>query len=723
MGKQSIGRYEVIRELPGQPASLLAHAPGSGTSLLRRLGAVPPDALERVLKEVALCAGLEHPAVGEGDAFADGGELIFAIPERDGVSLETLMERRAASGEPLAFSLVAHIAHALAGALSAAHSAAVDDDLVPVVHGALSPAWIWLTWDGRVVLDGLGLSAATDVPGVREASNYDAPERRRGGKPTSRGDIYSLGAVVWALLAGAAPDDAPTVDALPGAVPDAIRRVLERALDPVLAVRKVTAAEFELAFSETATEEGKQALAAALVRIRKGTNVIGTFRRPMSAPPGLGGPSLPRPPGQLPGAKPSLPRPAPPPSGQASGGPASAGAPLGTRLPPHRGPIGAPSARPDAGYDSEPPSEPPPSVDALPAARPSEQPAPPSVRPRLPSVSANRRITKSSYDIEDELSWGGSASNADIARAVDAVLLDDFVTPGVEASPKEAAAQLEPIAPTKPSPSSDPPPAAVESGGGEPRAADSLPPPAAAPSPPSPSAADVAAAPTKPQAPAAPTFKVVEEDPGSLPIWKAIVLSLLAAGVVFAGGVWWMMRKQHLPPAPPSDQVTTSSNESAAATASSTTAPSAAVLDAQASATAAASADAAPEVSASATSTAEADATASAEPSSTASAEASASSSAPEAVTAPPSVDVSTLQPNQAILIVNFPSAPDATVFHFATPLGKVGQPLTVSCEKPLFLRVAEGVQSGSPSKWLSAGSPRAVTCKTVNEVTVSSSP
>jgi serine/threonine protein kinase len=421
-----------------------------------------------------------------------------------------LIERLAATGEPLAEPAVWHIARELAAALSAAHSAALDDDLVTVCHGFLAPSWVWLSWDGAVGLDALGLAAVADVPGLRAPSNYDAPERRRGGKPNSRGDIYSLGAIVLALLTGEEPVEEPSLASLPQSVPEAVRMVVERAIEPALAKRKLTAAEFEMAFAELAGVDGRKALATALVRLRKGTNVLGTFQRPVALPPRVGaaGPTpspstppsgipLPRPAGAPLGTmlgagppRPAIPRPGGPLPTPSSSPPGSA--PLGVRPPPARTMLGIAVPKPPAPTSPEPSSPPAassqPEVPAPPQAEPAvaapaptsrpsvaldDEPPPPSIRPRLPSISQGRRVTKSSFAIEDELSWGGGKTD-DIARAVDAALLDDIVAP-TGASPSEPSAPTSSRAPepppppppppitTKPSPTSDPPPPSADS--------------------------------------------------------------------------------------------------------------------------------------------------------------------------------------------------------------------------------------------------------------------
>jgi hypothetical protein len=186
-------------------------------------------------------------------------------------------------------------------------------------------------------------------------------------------------------------------------------------------------------------------------------------------------------------------------------------------------------------------------------------------------------------------------------------------------------------------------------------------------------------------------------------------VGLGAALLVFAGGAFWLTRSKQLPPPSPGDLEA----PTAAATASAS-----AVGSASQEASAAGSAEAAPSTTASAE--AAPSATASAEASATPSAEASA---APSAAPAAPAVDTSALAPNQAILLVHFTGNPAADVYFFARVLGKVEQPITVPCDKPLFLRVGTQAKPTDPPLWLSEGRPYNVTCQKLNEFTIAGKP
>jgi hypothetical protein len=97
---------------------------------------------------------------------------------------------------------------ALADALAAAHQAGV-------LHRDIKPANVLINRFGVVGLSDFGLASLLDGPRgqsvTREALTpaYAPPEAFRGGEPSPAGDVYSLAATLYALLAGAPPHVTP----------------------------------------------------------------------------------------------------------------------------------------------------------------------------------------------------------------------------------------------------------------------------------------------------------------------------------------------------------------------------------------------------------------------------------------------------------------------------------------------------------------------------------
>jgi serine/threonine protein kinase/sugar lactone lactonase YvrE len=168
------------------------------------------------------------------DALPDGGP--FLVMEY--VPGETLADRlRRDRVVPLAEALA--VALEVARALEAAHACGI-------VHRDLTPANIKLV-DGQVKVLDFGLAQIEGNAGLTVGSGfvgtpaYTAPERADG-RGDIRSDIYSLGVVLYEILAGRRPFMAPSplamlrqhevapLPSLPKAVPRVVRVVVVRAL-------------------------------------------------------------------------------------------------------------------------------------------------------------------------------------------------------------------------------------------------------------------------------------------------------------------------------------------------------------------------------------------------------------------------------------------------------------------------------------------------------------
>jgi hypothetical protein len=111
---------------------------------------------------------------------------------------------------PLAPAQAAHVGLGVLAALRAAHAEGV-------LHRDVKPANILVGPDGRVVLTDFGVARAVDSPtitgfGVLVGSPaYIAPERARGGQSRPAGDLWGLGASLYAAVEGHPPfeRDAP----------------------------------------------------------------------------------------------------------------------------------------------------------------------------------------------------------------------------------------------------------------------------------------------------------------------------------------------------------------------------------------------------------------------------------------------------------------------------------------------------------------------------------
>src|SRR2546421_4388898 len=227
------GRYTIERELGrgGMATVYLArdvkHRRQVAVKVLRPelAAALGPD---RFLREVEIAARLNHPHIlalydsGEAD-----GLLFYVMPYVAGESLRHRLAREKQLPVEEALGITRQIASALG------HAHAQD-----VIHRDLKPENILLHEGEAMVADfgiALAVSAAADdrltETGLAVGTpEYMSPEQAVGERELdARSDVYSLGCVLYELLAGEPPYTGRTAQAV----------IAKRLTDPVPAVRRL----------------------------------------------------------------------------------------------------------------------------------------------------------------------------------------------------------------------------------------------------------------------------------------------------------------------------------------------------------------------------------------------------------------------------------------------------------------------------------------------------
>ena len=184
------------------------------TSLKRKvaLKVLPSDkakdrlSLERFQREARAAAALSHPNIVRLHDISQGGGVHFLVMEYvEGTDLQSLMGK---TGPLHHAQAAAYVAQAAAG-LAHAHGKGI-------VHRDIKPANLILAKDGTVKLLDLGLArsltcAEDELTGTLNAgevagtADYIAPEQALCQPSDERADIYSLGATLYALVAGHPP--------------------------------------------------------------------------------------------------------------------------------------------------------------------------------------------------------------------------------------------------------------------------------------------------------------------------------------------------------------------------------------------------------------------------------------------------------------------------------------------------------------------------------------
>jgi serine/threonine-protein kinase len=170
--------------------------------ILHQHYAEDPEYLERFRREARAVAKLSHPnivtVIDRGD---DDGRQYIVFEHVDGENLKELVIR---SGR-LPVGRALELALAVADGLAFAHNHGL-------VHRDVKPQNVLLNRDGEVKVTDFGIARSLHVDqGVTQTGtvlgtgDYLAPEQASGKPVSPATDVYSLGVVLWELLAGDVP--------------------------------------------------------------------------------------------------------------------------------------------------------------------------------------------------------------------------------------------------------------------------------------------------------------------------------------------------------------------------------------------------------------------------------------------------------------------------------------------------------------------------------------
>jgi len=206
-----------------------------------------PALLAAMETAVHLVDDVQGPAVARGTVMGAIDDTPFVgISYVEGRTLDHLLAVRLL-GTPLPVEHGLLIAERL---LAALESGAPVERFTGAAHGFLVPAFVCISNEGEAKVFGHGLGAgllpALRHPRARQTfAPYVAPEVLAAGKPSTSGDLYSVGAILFEALTGRPPSPGVALESVESAnlavdgtpVPENLRRLLRRVLHPDPRVR------------------------------------------------------------------------------------------------------------------------------------------------------------------------------------------------------------------------------------------------------------------------------------------------------------------------------------------------------------------------------------------------------------------------------------------------------------------------------------------------------
>jgi len=218
MDTSSVGRYEIVSELGRGAMGVVYKATdpvlGRPVAIKTINMALERDGIEnyeaRFYQEARAAGGLNHPNIVTIYDVGKIGDIAYMAMEFvEGVELRSLLS----GGRPLPVAQAISITAQVAEGLTYAHERGI-------VHRDIKPPNIMVTPGGSVKIADFGIArmraseSLTQTGMMLGSPKYMSPEHVLGKRADQRGDIFSLGIILYEMLTGAAPFGGENVTAL-----------------------------------------------------------------------------------------------------------------------------------------------------------------------------------------------------------------------------------------------------------------------------------------------------------------------------------------------------------------------------------------------------------------------------------------------------------------------------------------------------------------------------
>ena len=222
------GRYKIVRKVAdgGMAEIFLATQIGregfQKPVILKRIHSTiyaDPQFRNMFIDEAHISMGLSHSNIVQIlDLGVGNGRYFLVMEVVDGWDLGRVLQRAATAGTPLPRELGLYVTAEICRALAYAHGKMDAEGLRPlgIVHRDVSPQNILLSEQGEVKLTDFGIAKAmgkreqTGTGVVKGKVAFMSPEQALGKAIDARSDLFAVGTVLYQLMVGVRPFEAPT---------------------------------------------------------------------------------------------------------------------------------------------------------------------------------------------------------------------------------------------------------------------------------------------------------------------------------------------------------------------------------------------------------------------------------------------------------------------------------------------------------------------------------
>lgn len=212
----TLNTYQIVAKLGqgGMAEVYKAYQPGLdryvAIKVMHRHLSSDEGLVKRFQREALATARLSHPNIVQVLDFSQAADLRFMVMQFiNGPTLEDEIKARRKLGRPFSLPEIARLYLALGSAIDYAHRH-------QMVHRDLKPANVMIDAEGQALLTDFGIARLLDATQFTATGAmigtpaYMSPEQGRGEKVDGRSDLYTLGVILYELVTGTLPFDAPT---------------------------------------------------------------------------------------------------------------------------------------------------------------------------------------------------------------------------------------------------------------------------------------------------------------------------------------------------------------------------------------------------------------------------------------------------------------------------------------------------------------------------------